>query len=30
MFIYDGITSELKGELGAPKAHAGSVYSVSI
>jgi len=29
MFIYDGITSELKGELGAPKAHAGSVYSIS-
>lgn len=28
LFIYDGVTSELKGELGAPKAHAGGIYAM--
>ncbi|CAG5120927.1 unnamed protein product [Candidula unifasciata] len=29
LFVYDGNTSDLIGELGAPKAHAGGIYSIS-
>ncbi|XP_005098277.1 actin-interacting protein 1 [Aplysia californica] len=28
LFMYDGKTSDLIGELGAPKAHAGGIYSI--
>ena len=29
LFIYDGTSSDLTGELGSPKAHTGGIYAVS-